>query len=331
MEKLTRIFQFCFALLIFVTVNISSQESERRHFNYNNILYPLYPEILKELPGIPSPLVLEYGTEIITVITADNNYQLIPVTVENKGVLNYQERKWYAKGLQLVTDTSDFPALAETGLHSEAELENTESITGKSVDDISAIARPGNFSGAGFISGEEDIISVLKGDNRLVSALDLCHTDLARPLFHVFNVIITIKKDSERGGITGLLYNGNKVNVRFWGHKGWQESIFNDEILGYWEIEISRKPEKNEMDFLYEKYQNLADAQIRVIINKLSYIHTGEMVPFYIMRYGFYEGHTDYRADPVALSFIFGLKTIEEIENTFKGKLYSVLTKHFIQ
>lgn len=61
----------------------------------------------------------------------------------------------------------------------------------------------------------------------------------------------------------------------------------------------------------------------------LCHIHTGEMVPFYIMRYGFYEGHTGYRADPLAISLIFGLKSLEEIEKAFEGSLYKALTEDF--
>jgi len=53
------------------------------------------------------------------------------------------------------------------------------------------------------------------------------------------------------------------------------------------------------------------------------------MAPYYIMRYGFYEGHTDYRADPIAIAFIFGMKSIEEIEKAFEGNLYIALTEHF--
>jgi hypothetical protein len=53
------------------------------------------------------------------------------------------------------------------------------------------------------------------------------------------------------------------------------------------------------------------------------------MVPFYIMRYGFYEGHTDYRADPIAISLIFGLRSLEKIELAFEGNLYKSLTEHF--
>jgi len=66
-------------------------------------------------------------------------------------------------------------------------------------------------------------------------------------------------------------------------------------------------------------------------IKRLAYIHTGEMVPYYIMRYGFYEGHTDFRADPIAIAFIFGLKSLEEIEDVFQGNLYKTLTRHFTE
>jgi len=53
------------------------------------------------------------------------------------------------------------------------------------------------------------------------------------------------------------------------------------------------------------------------------------MSPYYIMRYGFYEGHTDYRSDPITIAFIFGLRDLEEIENVFHGNLDQVLTNHF--
>jgi len=47
------------------------------------------------------------------------------------------------------------------------------------------------------------------------------------------------------------------------------------------------------------------------------------------MRYGFYEGHTDYRADPAAIARIFGLRSLEQIEAAFPGRLEEVLTQHF--
>ena len=53
------------------------------------------------------------------------------------------------------------------------------------------------------------------------------------------------------------------------------------------------------------------------------------MIPYYVMRYGFYEGHSEYRADPIAISLIFGYKSIEEIGTCFPGNLYQVLNNDF--
>ena len=64
---------------------------------------------------------------------------------------------------------------------------------------------------------------------------------------------------------------------------------------------------------------------------RLSRFHFSEMAPYYIMRYGFYEGHTDYRADPIAIAYIFGLRSLEEIENAFPGRVYATLTDHFVE
>jgi len=47
------------------------------------------------------------------------------------------------------------------------------------------------------------------------------------------------------------------------------------------------------------------------------------------MWYGFYEGHTQWRADPLAIAFIFGLRSLEALEKAFPGRLYQVMTKHF--
>ena len=58
-------------------------------------------------------------------------------------------------------------------------------------------------------------------------------------------------------------------------------------------------------------------------------MQTGEMEPYYVMRYGFYEGHTPWRVDPIAIAFIFGLRSLDEIEADFPGRLYETLAGHF--
>jgi hypothetical protein len=53
------------------------------------------------------------------------------------------------------------------------------------------------------------------------------------------------------------------------------------------------------------------------------------MEPHYSRWYGFYEGHTRWRTDPIAIAFIFGLRSLEEIEAAFPGRLPELLATHF--
>ncbi len=292
-----------------------------------------YPLDYDRRPELPSPTMMEDGTEILVALTQDNKFVIIPVTIEKGDPLGYRERDWDKIGI-LEVDKEDFPTLAQNGLHSEIELDHTRWITGRSIAEITDSGRPGGSSGAGFMSQEEDIISVLKGDNRLVRKVGLTHPQLAKPLFHVWNMIRWIYAKNEHVGrtisdIEYFLYNGKQVRLLHAGGRGWQNSIFNDEILGMYQIELCIELDEAEKVYLHEKYPELNNAQLTEFLKMLSYIHTGEMVPFYIMRYGFYEGHTDYRADPIALSLIFGLKSLEDIEEAFQGNLFGELTEHF--
>ena len=278
----------------------------------------------------------EEGAEILTAILKNGKYVLIPVTVENGKPLHYSSRvsTAYGKDQQLQVDRGDFPALAETGLHAEAELDAKDMITGMPVDVITYIGRPWRFSGAGFMAEDEDIISVLKGDNNLVRKLGLTHPQLARCLYQVWNMIlqeIECGKLKRFSGIQCFFYNGNKIMLRAESMKGWQTSIFHDEIQGRFDIDVQRMLTPAERVFLQEKYAHLSTAQMAELQEKLTSFHFSEMVPYYIMRYGFYEGHTDYRADPIAIARIFGLKSVEEIENAFQGSLYRALISHFTE
>ncbi|MDX1286181.1 MAG: hypothetical protein R3182_14260, partial [Draconibacterium sp.] len=111
----------------------------------------------------------------------------------------------------------------------------------------------------------------------------------------------------------------------------WQESIFNDEILGTGHIEIWRELTQKELQFLKKKYAQLSPNQFEKLKKKLSHFHTSEMVFFYINRYGFYEGHNEYRPDPVTVALIFGLTTIEKAHRTCGGNLLDYFNNHFTQ
>jgi hypothetical protein len=62
-------------------------------------------------------------------------------------------------------------------------------------------------------------------------------------------------------------------------------------------------------------------------VERLFSIHTGEMVPFYVRRYGFYEGRTSWRADPVAVAVVFGLMDLETIDAAIEGGLAGILER----
>ena len=320
-------------IAISTMVLMASQETQIKQHTQTKESLKFFPHTYDQCPELPSPYTMEDGTEIVVAHTKDNKFTLIPVTVEKGESLGYREREW-DKIRILEVDVEDFPTLARTGLHSEIELDYTRWITGRSIAEITDSGRPGGSSGEGFMSQEEDIISVLKGDNRLAKKLRLTHPQMAKPLFHVWNIARWVSYTSRSAGrsissIDHFLYNRRKVRLISAGGRGWQDSIFNDEILGMYHIEFCIELDEDEKAFLQERYSNLSNEQMADFLITLSYIHTGEMVPFYIMRYGFYEGHTGYRADPIAISLIFGLRSLEEIEKAFEGHLYKALTEHF--
>ena len=111
--------------------------------------------------------------------------------------------------------------------------------------------------------------------------------------------------------------------------RGGQESIFTDGLDGALAIQIDRELEQRERDYLNREYAHLNQQQREDLIKRLSCLFVGEMVMYYAKWYGFYEGHTGWRADPIVIAFIFGMKDLEEIDAAFDGKLYDALTKHF--
>ncbi|HER62997.1 MAG TPA: hypothetical protein ENO11_03370, partial [Desulfobacteraceae bacterium] len=240
--------------------SLDAQETEPLQISYNQHTFNLYPRTLDKLPEIPSPLTTKDGIEILLAFTRHNQYALIPVTVENGAPLHYSKRikSVMGKDQQLHVDSGDFPTLARTGLHAVAELDEKEMITGFPVSLITYIGRPNRFSGAGFMADDEDVISVLKGDNRLVEKMGLTHPQMARPLFHVWNVIL---KEIELGNwtrdwdnIQHFFYNGRKVMLKAHGAKGWQISIFQDEIQGSFDIDVYSVLSPEEKSFLENRY-----------------------------------------------------------------------------
>ncbi len=313
-------------LLILLSGKVVGQEQPDPSLDYSGQTYPLYPKLLDYRPDLPSPYLSEEGEELVLAVTQDGKYAIIPVSLSN------ETNVWPP----FVPDEADFPTFAKTGLHDAGELARTLTITSRSVEEITALARPGGLSSDGFLAADEDILAVLKADNDIVTALGLTHPKMAWPLFHILNMMST-DLDLNRWNmahhrwehIQYLIYNDQVVMVDAHDTKGGQRSVFNDGIEGGFFIIIWREPSRQELIFLRERYPHLPQEEFEQLIQKLSHILTGEMEPQYIMRYGFYEGHTSWRTDPVALAFIFGLRTVEELEAAFPGRLPEVLTRHF--
>lgn len=287
----------------------------------------LYPKKYKTLPDIPSPSKLKNGTEVIISLNATGEYSVIPVTQE-KGEIYSCLYDFKGKGDQVWIDEPDFHSLGKTGLHSEDELNKKTMITGRTIEVINFISRPNRFSYAGFLAEDEDIISVLKGDNRIVKRMEMVHSQMAKSMFHIWNTILA--NYFEEKDTATIYYNSNIVRFNSEWCNGYQESIFHDEIEGRYNIHIWRELSKEEIEYLTVKYNKLIEAQLKILIERLTHLHVSEMTPFYIMRYGFYEGHTAYRADPIAIAVIFGFKSIKEIESIFNNDLYNTLNKHFV-
>lgn len=299
--------------------------SQNTPIQVDTIPYKIYPEVDDNKPNLPSPFLTPNGKEYVIAVTSEKKYAIIQVTLSNE----------YEIGPQLIVDTTDFPHLAETGLHSEAELNKITTITGRSLEKISELGRPNALSQAGFMANDENIMSVIRGDNRIVETLGLTHPQLAKPLFHVLNMMET-DLSLERWNmakhkwenIRYFFYNNNKVFVEAEDTKGGQESIFNDDIEGAFYIKLWREFDVDELNYLNEHYKHIPKNEFNDFLTKLSAVHTGEIEPQYIMRYGFYEGHTYWRTDPIAISFIFGLKSLHEMERLFKNNLHTILLEH---
>ena len=313
-------------LIIILAILLSLESSSQSNIiQVDTIPYKLYPEVNDIIPDLPSPFINSEGNEFVIAVTKEEKYAIISVTLNNdRGICP-----------QLVVDTADFPMLVKTGLHSEDALNQIETITGRPIERITELGHPNGLSHSGFMAEDEGIISVIKGDNRIVSQLGSTHPQMAKPLFHVLNMMdadLSLNRWNmaihQWDNIHYFFYNDHKVFVEAGDTKGGQKSIFDDNIEGAFHVKIWREFDAKEAQFLKENSSHISQDEFNEFKVLLSFINMGEMEPQYIMRYGFYEGHTFWRADPIAISFIFGIKTLDELYRIFDKKLYETLTLH---
>ena len=228
--------------------------------------YVLYPQVKDTRPKIDSPFIESDKTEYVVAVTKENKYAVMAVTLSNERDICPQ----------LVINYQDFPALASTGLHSGAELGKLTTITGRSLDEITRLARPGGLSQYGFLAEDEHILDVLTGDNRLVENLELTHPLLAKPLFHVLNMmdndLVLNRWNMARhhwDNIQYFYYKNHQIYVDVVDTKDGQQSIFNDSMEGGFYIKLWFEPDPADLEFLQTHYSHLTSEQMDQMINLL--------------------------------------------------------------
>ena len=114
---------------------------------------------------------------------------------------------------------------------------------------------------------------MLKGDNRLVNQLGLTHPQMAKPLFHVWNMMlkeIGMGRLRRFSDIQHFYYNDGKVMMKGEGTKGWQNSIFQDEIQGKFDIRADRPLTSKEKALLKGWYPRLSEKQMAELEKNLA-------------------------------------------------------------
>jgi hypothetical protein len=284
-------------------------------------VYPLYPATTEVCPDLSSPLHAG-GREYVIIELKDGTFGLADVTRAD-----HPE--------QIMAD-DEFPQLAAAGLHDPAQLAALTRLNGRPLADIDRDARPGGLSEDGFMAADETVLAVMSGDDRLVRAMRLTHPDLARPLWHIWNLMQT---DLDLGrwnmahhrweNVRRLKYNGLWITLDAHDTKGGQQSPFGDGLEGGFWMVFWRPVPVDEQEWLHRRYGQHGPGRWNEFLGRLTRIYTGEMEAFYITRYGFYEGHTDWRVDPLGAAWLFGLRTLAELEEAFPGKLDRVVLEHW--
>lgn len=266
-------------LLILIAVSCQSRVQPDRH-------YPLvdteevqfFPAAMTPDSTLPSPAKTREGRHLVLARLQSGQVSYFDVTVEQAGVRDVPSGQ-DNKGNQLLISHSEHPAV---------------SMTGKSVAEITIDAWPGAASWAGFLCRDETILTRLSADDQLVKQMNFTHQQLAFPVFHTWNLIREYEQHSrhrlpEDQQVEGFYYNNQFVELRFQGGRGWQTSIFNDSLTGSYQIQaMSEKAPERQVFF-------------------------SDLAPYYIHRYGFYEGMTAYRLDPRNIALTFGLLTEDQL------------------
>lgn len=225
--------------------------------------------ILKQGPLVFVIGIGKYSAEYMKMLSFDSSVELDLQLTDQQTYQEPANKAGFVIGGGNSTQTIE--GLAATGL------------TGLSIGEIEQRARPGSYSDAGFIGATESFLERLKTDNTFIKAQGLTHKQMAEPLFYVINLLDAVMSGSRwHDNAIEFTYKGESYKASYMQTRGVQLSIFNDDITASRDYQVTNLQTGESLSF-------------------------SPMVAYYIARYGFYEGDTPYRVDPVKVISAFGL------------------------
>ena len=165
------------------------------------------------------------------------------------------------------------------GVNTNKVIDRMATLTAKPIEEIEWDAWSDGLSSEGFLAKGEKFKERLKVDNTFVRSRGFTHQQLAEPLFAVMNIL-------DRIGSTrfdDFTYRGYHYSASYESYGGFQESLFNDNLQTDRDFTVTNLETRKTLKF-------------------------SPLLPYYIARYGFYEGKTDYRVDPAAIIETFQLR-----------------------
>ncbi len=198
------------------------------------------------------------------------------------------------------------------GVNTNETIAQLTQLNGRTIAQIESDSRPGvdaqiaalngryirstALSDAGFLGSTERLKDVLLADNTFVTSQGLNHQQLVEPLFYAMNFLESTGSQSGR-----FRYKGNLYEASYQQWRGIVESPFHDGL----------RPSRDYTVTNLETGASLGFSQA---------------VPYFIQRYGFYEGNTPYRVDPKRILEVFFTKQDDEILQARRGERKTLST-----
>lgn len=200
-------------------------------------------------------------------------------------------------------DKADPNRVMATDIGSFIDLDKLTKINGVNVSIIEARAKPGAWSGGGFLAGNDKLIDVIKKDWKTVDKLGTSHIELAKHLELIWDLaeIEFNKNKIKLISYNSSLLEGNTIRVEpqqlrveRGDTSGWQNDIFTNRVDGTLE-EICIPPNNSTgeegycLPLVTHPTHWGSDLEIKNLKNGEG-ILVAKGVIDYIRKYGFYEG-----------------------------------------